>query len=168
MVIFGIDPGLTGAISVFICGEFHTTFDAVFDMPIINVGKGSSKVKNQIDAHAFGKIISRYYNSNIHIVAYLERVHTMPLQGVASNGSLMHSLGVVEGALGMAGVKTVMVDPQKWKKHWGLIGTKKDAAVDLVMKEFPDSPVKLKKHSGRADSILIGAFGARYNKFLEA
>jgi crossover junction endodeoxyribonuclease RuvC len=168
MIIFGIDPGLTGAIAVFMCGEFYSKFEAVYDMPITPTGKGGSKVLNQVDAHALGQIIAKYTNNNIHVVAYLERVHTMPLQGVASNGSLMHSLGVVEGALGMASIKTVMVTPQKWKKHWGLIGTAKSAAVDLAKKEFPESGIKLKKHSGKADAVLIGAFGAKYNKFLEA
>lgn len=143
----GIDPGKTGAVSVFCNNKFLT----VFDMPVF-----VKKNKKYIDAPKLYELLSQY---NI-VKASLEDVHAYPKknQGVVSSFDFGRSFGVIIGVLAGLEVSVNFVSPQKWKSKFYLVGTKKDAARLLVIKMFPEqsSYFKLKKHIDRADATLIG------------
>ena len=79
MIIIGIDPGITGAISFFEDGELKD----VIDMPTMASG---NKNKKQINgSQIFNEISLRIQNhksENINVV--VEQVSAMPGQGVTS------------------------------------------------------------------------------------
>jgi len=52
--------------------------------------------------------------------AYLEKVHSMPKQGVASTFTFGKNYGFLRGALITAGIPVIDVTPQKWMKALGI------------------------------------------------
>jgi crossover junction endodeoxyribonuclease RuvC len=85
----------------------------------------------------------------------VEDVHTMPKQGIASSGKFMRAAGAIEATAALTGSPMVLVSPQMWKRHHGLIGTEKKASLELARQRWPDAPLKLIKHTGRADALLM-------------
>lgn len=152
-MIIGIDPGLTGAISVFnVSGDLY----AVFDMPISAKTRGKG---NQVNAGALADLVKSIDNGYLKPVtkAVIERVGAMPGQGVNSMFGFGRSLGVIEGILAANDIPVEWMTPQKWKKAAGLIGKDKDAARTLVVEKYPEHRelFKRKKDIGRADAVLI-------------
>lgn len=145
----GIDPGITGAISVLSdTGEFVS----VHDMPIMKLGKAK---KNQVNPVALAHLIFSIKPTS----AIVEKVGAMPGQGVASMFNFGMGYGVIQGVLSGLGVPYELSTPQKWKKACGLIGKEKDAARLLAIELFPDASLTRKKDGGRADALLIAKFG---------
>lgn len=170
-IFIGCDPGLTGAIAVIEIDEDKilegTTSPvasiAVKDMPTCERSK-TSVVKRKVDPRQCIEVLSSMTEdlSRIPTRIGLEQVATRPGQGSVSQGSLMHSLGIVEAVMGIAFPTEVdMVIPTQWKRPLHLIGKDKSASVMLCRCLFPDifksksGGVWLKKHNGRADAILI-------------
>ncbi len=156
-MIIGIDPGLTGAIAVLFPegGLFM-----VFDMPIMPNGKGKGRVKNKVNCYELAKAIKKMMDEGAVIsAAYLEKVASMPGQGVAGVFSLGKSAGAVEGVLAGLGIPLVEVTPQAWKKGAGLIGTEKDVARTVAQQLYPSASLARKKDGGRADALLIARHG---------
>lgn len=85
----------------------------------------------------------------------VEDVHTMPGQGIASSGKFMRAAGAIEAVAALVGDSVTLVRPQVWKKSHALIGTDKKASLELARHIWPDAPLKLAKHHGRADALLI-------------
>lgn len=152
-MIFGIDPGITGAVAWF-DGEYHVE-DFPLHEQIVN-----KKKKNYICSICLGELL-RYIEPDLLETAYVEKVSAQPSQGVTSMFNFGRSLGIVEGVLGGYGLHLEYVTPQKWKKYHGLIGTEKDAARLLALEKWPElkDELRLKKHSGRADALLILDYG---------
>lgn len=146
MRILGFDPGITGAIAVIGGGRAM-----VYDMPIAKLKKG----KNAVMAAELWKLCA-----SLHFDAvYCEQVSAMPGQGVSSAFSFGRSLGVIEGVAASFGKPFHLVTPQRWKKHFGLIGTDKDAARTIASQLFPEAELSRKKDIGRADALLIARYG---------
>ena len=155
MIIISADPGITGALAVF----DDTGCINVFDMPTKPKASGKGL---QIDAKEIYTLINNVYKIEKSIQAsFIETVGTHPGQGVVSAFSFGKSAGIIEGVVGSFDIPIRMVSPQTWKARAGLIGTKKDAARILAIDLCPEIKDKLtlKKHSGRADAILIGMYG---------
>ena len=93
------------------------------------------------------------YEKEIHIA--VEDVHTMPGQGIASSGKFMRAAGAIEAVAAIIADSVTLVRPQVWKKYHGLIGMEKKASLDLARYMWPDAPLKLAKHHGRADALLM-------------
>jgi crossover junction endodeoxyribonuclease RuvC len=150
-MIIGIDPGITGAL-------FFYSEDGkeVYDMPIMQKSSGKG---NQINPYELANLLDQIYARESKV--YLERVNSMPNQGVASMFSFGKSAGIIEGVLAALKIPVVMVTPNKWKKKAGLTGKDKDAARTLAIQLYPDLSDQLsrKKDIGRADAILIAHFG---------
>lgn len=144
----GIDPGITGAISL-LSGDL---FVAVVDMPTMVNGK-----KNMVNAAELAKILSDYKSNNA--VIYLERVSAMPGQGVCACFNFGVSFGIIQGIAGALQIPMILVTPQSWKKRAGLIGKDKDAARTLAQQLYPAATLGRKKDIGRADAILIARYG---------
>ena len=79
----------------------------------------------------------------------------MPKQGIASSGKFMRAAGAIEATAALTGSPMILVTPQRWKRHHGLIGTEKKASLELARQRWPDAPLKLVKHHGRADALLM-------------
>ena len=155
MLIIGIDPGIAGAICFFEKGQIKS----VIDMPTMAVGK---KNKRQINGRQiFNEISSRidgYTLENINVV--VEQVSAMPGQGVTSMFNFGQSFGVIKGICAAMQLPIFYVRPAKWKKHFNLIKTNKDASRTKVIEIYPEISSKLsrKKDSNKADAILIARY----------
>ena len=90
----------------------------------------------------------------------IEQVSAMPGQGVTSMFNFGQSFGVIKGICSALGIPIYFIRPVKWKKHFNLIGTEKDASRTKVIEMFPDLSPQLtkKKDSNKSDAILIGKY----------
>ena len=94
------------------------------------------------------------------VVVVVEHVNAMPGQGVTSMFNFGQSFGVIKGICAALGLPIHFVRPTKWKKHFNLIKTNKDASRTKVIEIYPEISSKLhrKKDSNRADAILIALY----------
>ena len=153
MVIIGIDPGISGAIGVL----WHDNTYEVMDMPIMAKGKGASRVKTQVNPAELAGVLRESTSPTI----YLERISSMPGQGVASMFSMGDTFGCIRGVCAALGLKVEIITPQSWKKHYGL-GKDKEVVRAKAIELFPEAPLSRKKDHNRAEALLI----ANYGKYL--
>ena len=153
MIIFGVDPGVSGAISVL---EGKKVLD-IFDMPTMIDGK---KNKKQVNGAQVTNIIKERLNEKKEIIVVVEHVNAMPGQGVTSMFNFGQSFGVIKGICAAMQLPIFFVRPAKWKKHFELINTQKDASRTKAIEMFPkiSSILSKKKDSNKADAILIASF----------
>ena len=153
MIIFGIDPGVSGAISIL---ENKKVIE-VFDMPTMIDGK---KNKRQVNGSQVANIIKDKLNSEKETIVVVEHVNAMPGQGVTSMFNFGQSFGVIKGICSALNLPIYFVRPTKWKKHFNLINTHKDASRTKVIEVYPEISSKLsrKKDSNKADAILIARY----------
>ena len=153
MIIFGIDPGVSGAISIL---ENKKVIE-VFEMPTMIDGK---KNKKQVNGAQVTNIIKERLNENKEIIVVVEHVNAMPGQGVTSMFNFGQSFGVIKGICSALKIPIYFVRPTKWKKHFNLIKTNKDASRTKVIQTYPgiSSQLSKKKDSNKADAILIARY----------
>ena len=153
MIIFGIDPGVSGAICVLKEGKILE----VYEMPTMIDGK---KNKRQVNGAEVTNIFLKELNNKYEAKVVVEHVTAMPGQGVTSMFNFGQSFGVLKGICAALKLPIYFVRPVKWKKHFNLIKTNKDASRTKVIEIFPyiSSKISRKKDSNKADSILIGKY----------
>jgi hypothetical protein len=148
MIIIGVDPGVSGAISVL---ENKKVIE-VYDMPTMIDGK---KNKKQVNGSQVSNILKERLNGSEEIIVVVEHVNAMPGQGVTSMFNFGQSFGVIKGVCSALSLPIYFVRPNKWKKHFNLIKTNKDASRTKVIQVYPEISSKLsrKKDSNKADAI---------------
>jgi len=153
MIIIGVDPGITGAISVL---ENKKVIE-VYDTPTMIDGK---KNKRQVNGSHLTNIIKEVILLNKETIAVVEHVNAMPGQGVTSMFNFGQSFGVIKGICAALSLPIYFVRPAKWKKHFNLIKTNKEASRTKVIEIYPEISGKLsrKKDSNKADAILIARY----------
>ena len=153
MLIIGIDPGVSGGISVL---ENKKVID-VFEMPTMIDGK---KNKKQVNGAQVSNIIKENLGKEKAIIVVVEHVNAMPGQGVTSMFNFGQSFGVIKGICSALSLPIYFVRPTKWKKHFNLIKTNKDASRTKAIEVYPEISSKLhrKKDSNKADAILIARY----------
>jgi len=153
MIIIGIDPGISGAISII---ENKKILE-IHDTPTMIEGK---KNKRQINGAQVTNIIKKKLNDGKEVVVVVEHVNAMPGQGVTSMFNFGQSFGVIKGICAALSLPIYFVRPTKWKKHFNLIKTNKDASRTKVIEAYPEISDQLhrKKDSNRADAILIALY----------
>ena len=153
MIIFGIDPGVSGAISVL---ENKKVIE-MFDMPTMIDGK---KNKKQVNGAQVANIIKERLDGEKEIAVVVEHVNAMPGQGVTSMFNFGQSFGVIKGVCSALSLPIYFVRPTKWKKHFNLIKTNKDASRTKVIEVYPEisSSLSRKKDANKADAILIARY----------
>ena len=141
MRIFSIDPGLSGAIAVL---ENEVVLD-VIDLPVMAEGK---KNKRQLNSAQ----LSQYMSKNL--------VNAMPGQGVTSMFNFGQTFGAIKGISATLKLPIYFVRPSKWKKHFDLINSSKDASRTKAIEIYPSLAEKLskKKDVNKSDAILIARF----------
>ena len=148
MRIAGIDPGATGAVTVYDTdlGTLET-----FDTPVAEVKVGTRNVSRILPA-AFARQLK------LHGVdcAALERVHAMPKQGLSSTFAFGHCYGVMEGTLAALGIPYDLIEPQAWQKA-AKVPAGKDGSRTRASQLFPAYAELFARKSdhGRSDSALI-------------
>lgn len=153
MITIGIDPGLKGGVAI----HYPDSGVIVAPMPLLH---------HMIDIHTL-YITMRAGRVNFKTEpkqVYIEKVHSMPGQGVASMFKFGTGYGQLIGMCQVMGVPFFLVPPQTWKKHV-LHGTTKDKkdAVEFVANTYPGVsmlPGKTRKpHMGIADAVCIMHYG---------
>ena len=153
MIIIGVDPGVSGGISIL---ENKKVIE-VYDMPTMIEGK---KNKRQVNGSQVTNIIKENVDTNKETTVVVEHVNAMPGQGVTSMFNFGQSFGVIKGICAALSLPIYFVRPTKWKKHFNLLKTSKDASRTKVIEVYPELSSKLhrKKDSNRADAILIALY----------
>ena len=129
----------------------------VLEMPTMIDGK---KNKKQVNGAQVSNIIKENIGKEKDIIVVVEHVNAMPGQGVTSMFNFGQSFGVIKGICSALSLPIYFVRPTKWKKHFNLIKTNKDASRTKAIEVYPEISSKLhrKKDSNKADAILIARY----------
>lgn len=161
MNIIGIDPGLDGAVSII----YENGGVVFFDTETLDIVSGRKKKREyNINANADILRLPLQVFTKGNIVVILEKIHSMPGQGVRSMFSMGEGFGMWKGIIAGLNLSMELITPQKWKKAMmDGMGKEKDASRQRAIQLFPQCSenLKLKKHHGRADALLIAEWGRR-------
>lgn len=160
MIVFGIDPGVSGAIA-FQDGAFC----GVFDMPI-RPARGAGMIKREVDVIAMRKqmvgiVDERRYPA---VLVVIEDVGIMggKNNAVQTQGSLVRSFTVAQTLAELLGWPIKYARAQEWKKFYGL-STDKGASLETARRLYPQlsSELARAKDHNRAEALLITNYGVR-------
>jgi crossover junction endodeoxyribonuclease RuvC len=153
MKIIGIDPGLSGAIAVL---ENNKVL-SIFDMPVMSEGK---KNKRQLNSAQLVQLLKDNIFKNEEVSVVVEQVNAMPGQGVTSMFNFGQTFGAIKGISAALELPIFFVRPAKWKKHFELINSSKDASRTKAIEMYPSLSNSLakKKDVNKSDAILIARF----------
>jgi crossover junction endodeoxyribonuclease RuvC len=176
-LVVGIDPGLTGALALLRAGRLI----AIADMPVMVKGKGTSKVRHEINPAGLAQVLRSWVpeerlQQRLRIV--VEVVNSMPragppqpcpvckrdrkAMGSSSVFSMGDSTGCIRGVLAALGFSIEWVSPATWKAHFKLAGgpLQKEAARAQAIRLYPEADLARKKDHNRAEAILIARWYA--------
>ena len=90
----------------------------------------------------------------------VEHVTAMPGQGVTSMFNFGQTFGAIKGICAALGLPIFFVRPSKWKKHFDLINSSKDASRTKAIEMYPalSDQLSRKKDVNKSDAILIARF----------
>ena len=153
MIIIGIDPGLSGAIAVLQDNKVKN----IFEVPVMTEGK---KNKRQLNSAQMVKIIKDNISKSEETIVVVEHVNAMPGQGVTSMFNFGQTFGAIKGICAAIGLPIFFVRPAKWKKHFDLINSSKDASRTKAIEMNPliSDQLAKKKDVNKADAILIARY----------
>jgi len=147
MIYIGIDPGLiSGAYAAI---DHNGAFVGCGDIP-----NKDGRVLPRVLSILLRDLIPRGDGAEIVI----EQVGCMPGQGIASTSKFMRATGTIEAVCNLMLYPMSLVTPQVWKKHYGLIKAPKAASLAMARSAWPGAPLKLAKHHGRAEALLLAGF----------
>lgn len=136
-------------------------------MPTITV-KRNNKNKNEIDLTKLNDILISLKPEITH--CYLEKVSSMPGQGVSSTFAFGKGFGILIGMLTAHNIPLELVPPQKWTatihkawKHTSLESKEKSKLA--IKKFFPNDDLRGTErsttiHHGLMDAALIALYGS--------
>ena len=150
MITIGIDPGLSGAVAV-----LSNSGVLVYEMPTVQTGK-TGFVKRAVDLNGLANILRGL--ETFESPVYLERVNAFPGQGVGSMFSLGMSYWGAAGVVAGLGLPLHLVESKDWKRYFRL-NADKELARGLAARMFPSVDLSRKKDHGRAEALLIAAYG---------
>lgn len=151
MIFLALDPGLSGAFAAI---DDAGQVIALHDLPFIRTGKVAF-----VDAPVLvGHMIAARNGRPARI--YVERVGSMPGQGVASSFTFGTGFGSILAACRFLAMPLELVTPSVWK---GALGLSKDkrASLDRARMWFPGAELHLAKHEGRGEALLLAEFARR-------
>ena len=153
MKIIGIDPGLSGAIAVL---ENNKVLN-IFDIPVMSEGK---KNKRQLNSALLVNLLKENINKEEEVAVVVEQVNAMPGQGVTSMFNFGQTFGALKGICAALELPIFFVRPSKWKKHFELINSSKDASRTKVIEMYPTLSAQLtkKRDVNKSDAVLIAKF----------
>lgn len=143
MKVLGIDPGAVSGAYAY----WDTISGVVFvgDIPVVDKNVNCAELNRILDI----------YRPD---VAIIERVGSMPGQGVSSSFSFGRGVGRIEGVIAASELCVEFVTPVVWKRHFKLPGGPKNKELSRAkaIQLFPSvAGLSLKKNSGRAEALLI-------------
>lgn len=162
-IILGVDPGLSGALAFFDVGARSFT---VHDMPAYRLAR-NGKARNELDLYEIARLIDAAHVDS----AYVERVGSMPGQGVSSSFAFGKSAGAILGIISAYFIPIIEVAPVTWKRAMGIgSGAGKDASRALISRLHPAQSGLFSrvKDDGRAEAALIALWGAQQRRKVAA
>lgn len=160
MIILGCDPGLTGAMSLIQPG---IGLMECADLPTCGNGLESGSMKRWLDCTAMRALMGdwsvRHDFARETLHCFIERPIAMPSLPAQTIASQFDTFGALRALFERMGVVHI-VAPNEWKRLYGF-GKDKDGARSTCLSLYPDAPVTRKKDHNRAESVLIGHWGAR-------
>lgn len=159
MLIIGVDPGLTGAISLINTSNGWLLECA--DLPTEANGTESGSMRRWVSTKRLLALLSTW--SQVHgfaqesVIAAIERPIPMPSLPAQTIASQFDCFGVVRALLDVTCNEVRAVNPREWKKVFGL-GSEKDQSRACALRLYPSAPVTRVKDHNRAESILLGHF----------
>lgn len=150
MVVWGIDPGLNGAL---VCFDVNDGVLDIHDMPIMEV-RGKKSVSPQLIANIL---------KDNHGPVCIERVGAMPGQGVSSMFNFGKSYGVLLGVAAGLDMPITTVPPTTWQRALK-VPPGKDGSRDRACQLLPAYAqyFSRKKDDGRADAALIAYYAVSH------
>ncbi len=150
MLIYGVDPGFTGAVSI-----YDTELDSliIHDIPVVKSPKG----KTLINLPELLSILNNTENQSS--LAAIELVNAMPNQGVSSTFRFGQGFGQLQMGIVASKLPIEYVTPRQWKKYFDLTRDKGESR-RLAKLCFPNHAHYFKrvKDDGRAEAALIGLY----------
>jgi crossover junction endodeoxyribonuclease RuvC len=141
----GIDPGVTGALALL---DRSGQVELLADLPIIR-----DKSLAWVDgAELQSMLLNAIGGRQCHAV--VERVSSMPGQGIASAFGFGVGFGSILSVLQTLRLPLELVTPSVWKRAVGLSSDKR-ASLDKARLLFPLADLTLAKHDGRAEALLL-------------
>jgi len=146
----GVDPGATGA-AAFIdeAGRYFLSIDYPGD-PVSLV--------TELDLRTADPM------ARVEIaLAVIEQVHALPRQGVSSTFKFGVNFGIWLGVLSTLKIPHEIISPNRWRKILDSSVPAKPEKEDLrqfAIRRFPSASedLKLKKHHGRAEALLMATY----------
>lgn len=168
MLVVSIDPGLTGACAVL----DHNGLRALFDLPTMQIpGVGpTAMVQRKLDGRALcAELLKACPAAEGKPIVVIEAVATMGGQNnaVQTQGSLLRTLGAAETVPECLGWTVNYVQPQTWKRHFGLVKARgedqtstqaKAKSLDTARRLYPDADLKRAKDHNRAEALLMAHY----------
>lgn len=155
--ILTIDPGLTGAMAVYMTGLADRI--AVYDMPVVD---------GEINHHQLTHMI-RSFGPDF---AYVERVGPMPRDGVRQAWRFGCAYTAARVVVSLLNIPTTLVTPGTWKKAMKVAGGPegKEQCRALALQSFPSCAASFarKKDQGRAEAALLALYAAQLIPRMEA
>jgi hypothetical protein len=144
--VWGVDPGLNGGLSLI---------------------SGSGRCQLCMDlGDAVVETVKKHTPHSDSAILVIEKIRSSPQMGVTSAFTFGMGYGTVLGVFTALGIRIFEVLPQVWKREMGLIGgvSNKSASIEMAKRLFPESHpfLTLKKHDGRAESLLLCHYGLRF------
>ena len=152
MLIYGCDPGFTGAIALYWTDSCKLE---VHDMPVMKNTKGKAIINSPY-------LLDILQNeANEKCLALIEQVSAMPGQGVSSMFRFGEGYGMLQMACAANKLPTQFVTAAKWKGYFGL-NRDKGVSRGLAMQRFPEYAGLFSrvKDDGRAESALLCLYAA--------
>ena len=157
-VYIGIDPGVTGAISLI--DESKTIIE---DLPVVVIPNAKRKEK-MISPMGLKVMIESMISSVAvdDVVCVLEKTQAMKDTAMTAF-SMGQSRGIIIAVLELIGISRIDVAPVAWKKHFSLLKCDKAASQSVACTRRPQDEVfellKRKKDHNRAESLLLSLYG---------
>jgi hypothetical protein len=160
-IVFGVDPGLDGAICVLEDGKIQEHIVC----PTVKLGK-----RRDMDTKAMVDLILEFDDDDSGTrdsTMVIEQVHSMPKQGVTSSFNFGKGYGIWIGIATALRIPIHFVTPQAWKREMLADTDKSKGAAILKAKQlYPDVNLKRSdrattEHHGLAEALLIATYGER-------
>lgn len=155
--ILGIDPGLSGAIALYL-PDSDTLF--VADVPTHEL-KRNGKLRREPDVQGICNIVADCASRHT-LTVWIEHVSAMPGEGAVGAFTFGKIVGLLTGVCAANRLVIERVTPSVWKRALAVPSDKDGArarASQLMPAHSRNWP--LKKHDGRAEASLIALYGAQ-------
>ncbi|KAJ0978970.1 hypothetical protein J5N97_014444 [Dioscorea zingiberensis] len=166
--VLGVDPDVSGAVAL-LKPEVSGSSAQVFDTPNVKLLVGKT-VRNRLDARSIVQLLQTF-GAPYGTKAYIEQSNPFPQDGKQGWWSGGYTYGMWTGILVASGFSVVPVTSHEWKNHFALSrsSSSKDDSREVASALFPSlsCQLKRKKDHGRAEALLIAAYGRSLIEQLE-